>query len=161
MGEVAAAALSAAAVVVVAEGEGDPPLSLEVFPLSPLTRFFFAAIFVGEVEAAAVSAAEVVVVAEGEGDPPLSPEVFPLSALTRFFFAAIFVGEVAAAAVSVAAAVLVVAEGEGDCRVGALVADAAAVGWWTVPFTGDFFAGEGDLPPIPAALLTAEQNRTT
>ena len=109
----------------------------------------------GEVAAAAVSAAEVVGVAEGEGDPPLSPEVFPLSPLTRFFFAAIFVGEVAAAAVSVAAAVLVVAEGEGDCRVGALVADAAAVGWWTVPFTGDFFAGEGDLPPIPAALLTA------
>ena len=38
---------------------------------------------------------------------------------------------------------------------GALAADAAAVGWWAVPFTGDFFAGEGDLPPIPAALLTA------
>ena len=50
-----------------------------------------------------------------------------------------------------------VAEGEGDCGVGvgALSAFADAVGWWAVPFTGDFFAGEGDLPPIPAALLIA------
>ena len=126
----------------VTEGEGDPPLFPEVFPLSPLTRIFT------EGAAAAVSPAAVVAVTEGEGDPPLFPEVFPLSPLTRIFT------ERAAAAV-LAAAVVAIAEGEGDCRVGALAADAAAVGWWAVPFTGDFFAGEGDLPPIPAALLTA------
>ena len=53
--------------VAVAEGEGDPHLSPEVFPLSPPTQFFTEGV-----------AAAVVDVAEGEGDPPLFPEVFLL-----------------------------------------------------------------------------------
>ena len=112
--EVAAAAVLAAAVVAVAEGEGDPPLFPDDFPSRPIARIYT------EGAAAAVSAAAEAVTGGG-GDPPLFPDVFPLRPIARIFT------EGAAAAVS-AAAVLARAEGEGDCRVGVGALAAAAVG---------------------------------